>query len=89
MPITISLLKKDGLLLENNKLKGFERLSIVETAAVLRDIMKVVQSSEFRHSPKLYLASRQAERGPTTELRIPHDITHHFISTNLAYFSSV
>lgn len=87
MSVTISSLKKDGLLLPNNKLKGFDKLSIAETASVLRDIMKVVSSSEFKHSPKLYMASRQAERGPTTELRIPHDVTHNFIATNLTYFS--
>ena len=83
--ITISFLKSN-LLLINNKLKGYEKLDVATTAVVIRDIIRITSSSEFQRTPKLYITAKKVERGPTTEVRIPEDVSIRFIELYLLQY---
>lgn len=86
MSITISALKKSGIMVDN-KFAGFEGLSLTDTASIIRDLIYITNNYEFKTSPSLYLSAMKAERGPTTEMRVPRDISHFIIMKNLAYFT--
>jgi len=84
--ITISRLKSDGLITKENKLVNYEKLELAVTAQVIRDIIEIANSQEFKINPKLYIAGVKAARGPTDEVRIPDDVANLFIAENLKYF---
>lgn len=86
--ITVSLLKKHGLL-KGNALAGFEDMDKSLVGVVLMDVLKKVNTVEFRKSPRLTLAAYKADRGPTREARIPDDLSLTFIEDHLKKIESI
>lgn len=81
-PINISVLRKLGIM-NNAGLKDYEDLDTDVRVLVIKDLLSILNSTEFQVSPKLYIANVGAERGRSRELRIPTDITMDIITSNL------
>jgi hypothetical protein len=64
-------------------LKDYEELDADVRASVIKDLLNILNSTEFQVSPKLYIGTVNAERGRSRELRIPTDITMDIITSNL------
>lgn len=83
--ITVSRLRRDGLITNTDKLVGFENVPENITCEIIYDILKRVNSVEFQKDPNIYISAYSARRGPTRELRIPDDISLQFIKKHLSY----
>lgn len=70
-------------------LKGFDDLNLVPTeiGLIVKDILRIVNSSIFQSNPETYIAAWEAQRGPTTELRLPDDVSYQFVRENIKVFT--
>lgn len=85
LAVTVNLgtLKKIGIISTNGKLVDYSDLDDEVNILVIQDLLEIINSYDFTSSPKLYVSSYKAERGPTRELRIPTDITMDIICIHI------
>ena len=81
--MNLGTLKKIEIISTTNTLVDYSGLDEDIKIMVIQDLLEVLNSFDFTSSPRLYISSYEAERGPTRELRITTDITMDIINIHV------